>query len=88
MRPPQKDVLSNVTAAAHRDVGSIKDLLVEQIVSPVLWEDTMVKLIGAGEARFVELAPGRTLTGLAKRINRRLPIESLATVEGLGAGRP
>jgi [acyl-carrier-protein] S-malonyltransferase len=79
-------VYNNVTAAAHRDIESIKRLLVEQIVSPVLWEDTMVKLIGAGaagEGRFVELAPGRTLAGLAKRINRRLPIESLATVEGL-----
>jgi [acyl-carrier-protein] S-malonyltransferase len=84
-QPPKTDVYSNVTAAAHRDVDSIKRLLVEQIVSPVLWEDTMVKLIGAGEARFVELAPGRTLAGLAKRINRRLPIESLATVEGLSA---
>ncbi len=85
MRPPQKDVYSNVTAAPHRDVDSIKRLLVEQIVSPVLWEDTMVKLIGTGgggEARFVELAPGRTLAGLAKRINRRLPVESLAEAKG------
>ena len=87
MGAPQKDVYSNVTAAAHREVDSIKDLLVEQIVSPVLWEDTMVKLIGAGDARFVELAPGRTLAGLAKRINRRLPIESLATVEELNAAK-
>ena len=77
-RPPQKDVYSNVTAAPHQDAASIKRLLVDQIVSPVLWEDTMVKLIGAGEARFIELAPGRTLAGLAKRINRRLPIESVS----------
>ena len=76
-RPPQKPVYSNVTAHAHRDAASIKQLLVEQIVSPVHWEDTMVKLIGAGDARFVELAPGRTLAGLAKRINRRLPVESV-----------
>ena len=76
-RPPQKPVYSNVTAHPHRDAASIKQLLVEQIVSPVHWEDTMVKLVGAGEARFVELAPGRTLAGLAKRINRRLPVESV-----------
>jgi malonyl CoA-acyl carrier protein transacylase len=36
-------------------------------------------------ARFVELAPGRTLAGLAKRINRRLPIDSVATSEALAA---
>ena len=40
--------------------------------------------LGEG-ARFVELAPGRTLAGLAKRINRRLPIESLATADTLKA---
>jgi len=43
--------------------------------------DCAIRLLG--DARFVELAPGRTLAGLAKRINRRLPIESLATAEAL-----
>lgn len=74
---PVKPVFSNVTAEEHTDIESIKRLLVEQIVSPVRWEQTMVKLAGVADARFVELAPGRTLAGLAKRINRRLPVESL-----------
>jgi [acyl-carrier-protein] S-malonyltransferase len=75
--PPAKPVYSNVTAEPHADVASIKRLLVEQIVSPVRWEQTMVPLAAVADARFVELAPGRTLAGLAKRINRRLPVESL-----------
>lgn len=75
--PPAKPVYSNVTAQPHADVASIKRLLVEQIVSPVKWEQTMVPLAAIADARFVELAPGRTLAGLAKRINRRLPVESL-----------
>jgi [acyl-carrier-protein] S-malonyltransferase len=74
---PAKTVYSNVTAKPHEDVDSIKRLLVSQIVSPVKWEQTMQTLVGAGEARFVELSPGRTLAGLAKRINRRLAVESL-----------
>jgi [acyl-carrier-protein] S-malonyltransferase len=78
-------VYSNVTGRPHQDVMSMKRLLVEQIVSPVRWEQTMQALIANGEARFVELAPGRTLAGLAKRINRRLPIESLSTVDSLSA---
>jgi len=45
----------------------------------------MQTLIGNGEARFIELAPGRTLAGLAKRINRRLPIESFASAEALAS---
>ena len=75
--PPTKLVYSNVTAEEHGDVASIKKLLVDQIVSPVRWEQTMVKIAAVADARFVELAPGRTLAGLAKRINRRLPVESL-----------
>jgi [acyl-carrier-protein] S-malonyltransferase len=80
---PAKEVFSNVTAGPHGDVERIKELLVEQIVSPVLWEDTMVAIIGVTGATFVELAPGRTLAGLAKRINRRLPIEGLDKAEAL-----
>lgn len=78
--PPRTTVYSNVTAAAHADVASIKQRLVEQIVSPVKWEQTMKLLISQGGdgARFVELAPNRHLAGLAKRINRRLPVQSLA----------
>jgi [acyl-carrier-protein] S-malonyltransferase len=74
---PSKTVYSNVTAKPHEGTESIKKLLVDQIVNPVRWEQTMQTLIGGGEARFVELQPGRTLAGLAKRINRRLPIESI-----------
>ena len=77
---PTTPVYSNVTAELHTNAESIKHLLVEQIVSPVKWEQTMKKLIadGGDSARFGELAPNRHLASLAKRINRRLPIESLA----------
>jgi len=81
--PPRVPVYSNVTAEPHRDAASIKRRLVEQIVSPVQWERTMRAMVADEGARFVELAPGRTLAGLAKRINRRLPIESVATAEAL-----
>ncbi len=74
----ERNVYANVTASPHGDVDEMKELLVRQIVSPVLWEETMVHLMGASDARYVELAPGRTLSGLAKRINRRLAIEALA----------
>src|SRR4051812_1119645 len=77
-RPAEKPVYSNVTASPHGDGDSVKRLLVAQIVSPVLWEETMVKLIGDGaDRRFIELAPARALAGMAKKINRRLPIENV-----------
>lgn len=86
-RSPAVSVYSNVTAQPHGDPSSIKRLLVDQIVCPVQWERTMKALVAIEGARFVELAPGRTLAGLAKRINRRLPIESVGTTEAIAAAR-
>jgi [acyl-carrier-protein] S-malonyltransferase len=85
--PPKVPVYSNVTAQPHGDVSSIKRLLVDQIVSPVKWDQTTRTLLGIEGARFVELAPGRTLAGLAKRINRRLPIVSVDNAESIAAAQ-
>lgn len=68
VKMPAVPVYSNVTAKPHTDVESIKRLLVEQIVSPVRWEETMRDVMSAGEGRFIELAPGRTLAGLANAL--------------------
>jgi [acyl-carrier-protein] S-malonyltransferase len=80
---PRTAVYANVTAAVHGDAASIKRLLIEQIVKPVRWEQTMQHLVSQGDARWIELAPGRVLTGLLKKINRRLPVETLATADAL-----
>jgi [acyl-carrier-protein] S-malonyltransferase len=76
---PRQTVYSNVTGTPHtEDAASVKEKLVQQIVEPVRWEQTMQALVAEAPAgRFVELSPGRTLAGLAKRINRRLPVESV-----------
>ena len=77
--PPTKPVYANVTAQPHgdRDVADLRRLLVSQIIEPVRWEQIMQQLASIPEATFIELPPGRVLTGLAKKINRRLPIENL-----------
>jgi [acyl-carrier-protein] S-malonyltransferase len=81
---PSAPVYSNVTAEPHGDVPSIKRRLIEQIVSPVQWERTMRALIAQDESgRFIELSPNRHLAGLARRIHRRLRMESIATAEAL-----
>jgi [acyl-carrier-protein] S-malonyltransferase len=81
--PPPVTVYANVTAAPHGSPESIKSLLVEQIVSPVRWEHSMRALLAQGPWRMVELSPGRTLTGMLKKIDRRLPVESLASADAL-----
>lgn len=79
---PRKTVYSNVTGRPHtQNVASIKEKLVQQIVEPVRWEQTMQMLVAeAPNGKFVELSPGRTLAGLAKRISRRLPVEGVETL--------
>jgi [acyl-carrier-protein] S-malonyltransferase len=86
-KPPRATVYSNVTAQPHTDSASIKKLLVDQIVKPVRWEQTMQQIANVPDARFVELAPGRVLTGLLKKINRRLPVETLSTADSLKEGK-
>lgn len=81
---PKTPVYSNVTAKLH-DPATIKELLVKQIIAPVRWEQTMVPLAAIEGAKFIELAPGRTLAGLMKRINRRLPVDGLESAEKLKA---
>jgi [acyl-carrier-protein] S-malonyltransferase len=68
---PRIPVVSNVDATAHDDPEEIRDLLVRQLVSPVLWEDSLRKLLAHGHSPFWEVGPGRVLRGLLKRIDRK-----------------
>lgn len=81
--PSRTVVYANVTAQPHADAASVKRLLVDQIVKPVRWEQTMQQLVSQGDARWVELAPGRVLTGLLKKINRRIPVETLSNADAV-----
>ncbi len=76
-------VISNVTGKVHGDTESIKALLVDQVVSPVRWCQGIETLRGLGVTNWVEVGPGRTLTGMMKKIDRRAPVETYATTEGL-----
>jgi [acyl-carrier-protein] S-malonyltransferase len=77
MNPPRATVYANVTASPHADARSIRELLVQQVIRPVRWEQTMRQLVSKAELRFVERAPGRTLAVIIKKINRRTPVECL-----------
>ena len=70
-RGPTIPVISNVDAQAHDDPEEIRELLVQQVVSPVRWEDSMRYLLAQGYDQFYEVGPGRVLRGLLKRIERQ-----------------
>lgn len=77
LRRPRIAVFSNVDAASHEDPEEIRDLLVRQVVSPVLWEETMRGMLRAGYDTFWEVGPGRVLRGLLKRIDRKAACEGV-----------
>jgi len=75
---PRIPVISNVDARAHSEPEVIRSLLVQQLVKPVRWEDSMRQLLDEGVDLFYEVGPGRVLRGLMKRINRKTVCEGVA----------
>ncbi len=65
-------VIANVTAEPVQDRTEIKELLVKQLYSPVLWEDSVRMMINAGVDTFIEVGPGKVLTGLVRKIDRNV----------------
>lgn len=82
--PATCPVVSNVTAQLHgADAQGIKDLLVKQIIAPVRWSQGMEYLKVRGVDKYMELGPGRVLTGLHKRIDRRAAVTNVSTLDAL-----
>lgn len=78
LQAPRVAVWSNVDARPHTDPDEIRGLLVQQVLQPVLWEQTLRNLLQAGVDKFYEIGPGRVLAGLLKRIDRKIPCENIA----------
>jgi [acyl-carrier-protein] S-malonyltransferase len=70
IRPPAIPVISNVDAEVHNDPAAIRENLVRQVASPVLWSRSMVRLVESGIREYCEIGHGRVLRGLMKRIDR------------------
>ncbi|MEK3994442.1 ACP S-malonyltransferase [Psychrobacillus sp. FSL K6-2365] len=70
LRQASIPVISNVTAEPVTDASHIKNLLVEQLYSPVRWEESIRQMIALGTTVFVECGPGKVLSGLVKKIDR------------------
>jgi len=82
-KAPQGLFLSNVTGDFESDPARIKENLGKQVTQSVRWVQTVENLAKRGEKHFIELAPGKVLKGLAKRIQKEVQVESLETSEDL-----
>jgi [acyl-carrier-protein] S-malonyltransferase len=77
IKSPEIPVVSNVDAATHEDPDELRQLLVRQVISPVLWEDSLQAMMSRGVTEFFEIGPGRVLRGLLKRIDRKIPCTTI-----------
>jgi [acyl-carrier-protein] S-malonyltransferase len=74
-------VIANVTADVLTNAGEIGEKLIEQLYSPVLWEDSVKKMIELGVDTFVELGPGKVLSGLVKKVDRSVNTYAVLDLE-------
>ena len=82
---PRVPVYQNVHGQIATSVEQMRELLVEQLYSPVRWTTCVGSLLDAGAEQFVECGPGNVLAGLVKRISRATPTFGLATADGVAA---
>ncbi len=73
----QNKLISNVTANEIKDLGELKDLLIKQIENRVRWRESVVHMIENDVNHFIEIGPGKVLSGLIKRINRDVKIDAI-----------
>ncbi|WP_040204953.1 ACP S-malonyltransferase [Neobacillus jeddahensis] len=78
MKDASVPVLVNVSAEPISEAAEIKDKLIEQLYSPVLWEDSVVKMIALGVDTFIEIGPGKVLSGLIKKIDKTVKTYSVS----------
>ncbi|APQ59003.1 MULTISPECIES: ACP S-malonyltransferase [Paenibacillus] len=81
----QVPVVANVTAKPVREGSEIRQLLVDQVYSPVLWEDSVAWLLEQGVDTFVEFGPGSVLTGLVKKIDKTVKLYNISSLESFAS---
>ena len=89
MQDPRFPIVSNVTADVTKRGGRERDLLIEQVTAPVRWVESMRCMIDAGARTFVEVGPGKVLSGLLRQIDRTqkcVNVEDSASLEKALAG--
>ena len=73
----ENKLISNVTANEIRDTDELKDLLIKQIENRVRWRESVINMINNDVNHFIEIGPGKVLSGLVKRINREVKISTI-----------
>ena len=78
---PKPKIISNVTAKEENKPNLIKSLLINQITSRVRWRESVNYMVEKGINKFIEIGPGKVLTGLVKKINSKIDIKNINSIE-------
>ena len=82
-KEPENILISNVTGKEIIDSNQLKDLLVQQIESRVRWRESVLLMINKGVNQFIEIGPGKILSGLIKRIDKNVKVSAINTEEDI-----
>ena len=85
VKDAQIPVVANITGEILKEGAAIKEALVTQAAAPVLWEDCVATLVDFGVTRFVEVGPGKVLTGFTKKINKAMELANVEDEASLAA---
>jgi [acyl-carrier-protein] S-malonyltransferase len=80
---PKPNIISNVAAQEVTDVDRIKPLLIDQITGRVRWRESVDYMIKEGVDEFLEIGPGKVLSGLVKKINKNVKVSNINSVGDL-----
>ena len=82
-KEPSNILISNVTGKEISNTNELKDLLVKQIESRVRWRESVTRMIEKGVNQFIEIGPGKVLSGLVKRIDKNVKVSAINTEEDI-----
>ena len=82
-KKPEINIISNVTAQQTNEPNDIKRLLIEQIEKPVRWREIVINMIDSNVEKFIEIGPGKVLSGLVKRINNNVELIQVNELEDI-----
>jgi [acyl-carrier-protein] S-malonyltransferase len=81
--PSQTRIIANINAEYYPSSEKIKEGLIKQLTCPILWQKCMERLLDDGVESFYEIGPGRVLTGLMKRINRKINVVNVSNLKAI-----
>jgi [acyl-carrier-protein] S-malonyltransferase len=82
-KEPENILISNVTGKEISNSNELKDLLVKQIESRVRWRESVLLMVSKGINQFIEIGPGKVLSGLIKRIDKNVKVSAINTEEDI-----